>query len=206
MWGTHGKPEIPKPFHLEKGPCAVVRSPPKMGLTARPLKHMSEVPTPQDTGSTGSQEASAGELVRVNKESPLKGLPIAQRIEGLAATHSRSMGGDLSAILIAGSFAQLSADLQSTKQELTDIREQLRQSQTDLSKANMKCAVFEDRERKEPQHRHLKNFCIFAGTTILGIGIEVSRGGSDKIGYITCAIGILLLVFGWIPPRGRPTQ
>lgn len=108
---------------------------------------MSEVPIPQDSGSAGTQETLAGELVRVNKESPLKGLPIAQRIEGLAATHSRSMGGDLSASLIAGSFAQLSADLELTRKELTDTREQLRQSQADLSKANQMCAVFEDRER-----------------------------------------------------------
>lgn len=167
---------------------------------------MSDIPIPHDSGSTGNQEALTGELVRVNKDSPLKGLPIAQRIEGLAATHSRSMGGELSASLIAASFAQLSADLQSTKQELAETREQLRQSQLDLAKANQKCAVLEDREGRETQHRLLKNFCIFAGTTSIGIGIDLCKNDFDTIGYITGILGIMLLIFGWIPPRGRPTE
>lgn len=168
---------------------------------------MSEtLPIPQDSGSAGTQEALAGELVRVNKESPLKGLSVAQKIEGLAATHSRSMGGELSANLIAGSFAQLSADLQSAKQELTETREQLRQSQLDLSKASQKCAVFDDREKRETQHRLLRNFCIFAGTTFLGIAIDLCKNSFDTAGYVTGALGTLLLIFGWIHPKGRPTE
>ena len=162
---------------------------------------MEEVPIPQDTGSAGTQQPLAGELVQVNKESPLKGLPIAQKIEGLAATHSRSMGGEVAANLFAGCFAQLSHDLESTKQELTGIREQLKQSQADLSTASQKCAVFEDREKREPQHRLLKNFCIFTGTIFLGIGIDLFRNSFNTLGYITGGLGVLLLVFGWIHPR-----
>jgi hypothetical protein len=167
---------------------------------------MSEIPIPQDTGSAGTQESRAGELVALEKESPFKGLPIAQKIEGLAATNSRSMGGEVAANLLAGSFAQLSHDLQSTKQELTDIREELRHAQSDLSKANQKCAVFEDREGTDSQNRHLKNFCIFSGTTLLGMGIELYKNSFDKFGYITGGLGVLLLVFGWVPSRRRPKE
>lgn len=170
------------------------------------LEHMPEIPIPQDTGSAGTQEALAGDLVRVNKESPFKGLPITQKIEGLAATHSRSMGGEVAANLLAGSFAQLSHDLQSTRQELSDTREQLGQVQSDLFKASLKCAVLEDRAITDTRNRYLKNFCIFAGTTFLGIGIELYKNNFDKFGYITGVLGILLLVLGWIPPRGRPAE
>lgn len=167
---------------------------------------MSQIPIPQDTGSAGTQEALASELVRVDKESPFKGLPITQKIEGLAATHSRSMGGEVAANLLAGSFAQLSHDLQSTRQELTDTRGQLGRAQSDLSKASLKCAVLEDRATTDTHNRYLKNFCIFAGTTFLGIGIELYKSNFEKFGYIIFAIGALLLVLGWIPPRGRPAE
>jgi hypothetical protein len=167
---------------------------------------MSEIPIPQDTGSAGTQEALAGELVRVDKESPFKGLPITQKIEGLAATHSRSMGGEVAANLLAGSFTQLSHDLQSTRQELTDTRKQLGQAQSDLSQASLKCAVLEDRAITDTQNRYLKNFCIFAGTTFLGIGIELCKSSFDTFGYITGGIGALLLILGWLPPRGRPAE
>lgn len=167
---------------------------------------MSEIPIPQDTGSTGTQEPLLGGPARAEEESPLKGLPITQTVQGLAATHSRSMGGEVAANLIAGSFNQLSHDLQSTKQELSETRDQLRQANSDLSRANVKIATLEANTGADSRERHLKNFCIFAGTTFLGIGIELYKNNFDKFAYITGLLGTLLLLFGWIPSGGRPKE
>jgi hypothetical protein len=167
---------------------------------------MSEIPIPQDTGSTGSQEASVSELASIEKESPLSGLPITQKIEGLAATHSRSMGGELAANLLAGSFTQLSHDLQASRQELTNTRDQLRQATSDLSSARTRCAVLEALAKSDAKNRHLKNFCIFTGTVLLGIGIELSRNSFETSSYITGGLGALLLLFGWFTSNSRPVQ
>lgn len=159
---------------------------------------MSEIPTPSDSGSNGTQVAVGGGLIPAEKESPLKGLPIAQRVEGLAATHSRSMGGELAANLISGIYTQLSHDLQSSKQEIIDTRAQLSKAQSDLSDAKTRIAVLEERLRTDSRDRHLKNFCIFLGTTFIGLGIDLVKSDFNTLGTISAISGTVLLIFGWI--------
>lgn len=164
---------------------------------------MSEIPIPPDSGSAGTQASVSGELARIDRESPLKGLPITQKVEGLAATHSRSMGGEVAANLIAGSFSQLSHDLQTTRLELNECSSQLRQRTSDLSDSRIEVAVLRERLTTSSRDRHLKNFCIFAGTTLIGIGIEFYKSPSEKAGIISGIFGIGLLIFGWVSSNQR---
>lgn len=163
---------------------------------------MTKIPKPTDTGSAGTQQIGTGEIVPVDKESPFLRLPITQKVEGLAATHSRSMGGEVAANLIAGSFSQLSHDLQTTRQELNETRTELRQALGELSKSEAKAAVLEERANAAERDKHLKNLSITAGTALIGIGIELYRNNFDKFGYIVGGFGVLLVIFGWFSRKG----
>lgn len=167
---------------------------------------MTEIPKPTETGSSGTQQAGTSELVTIAEKSPLSGLPITQRVEGLAATHSRSMGGEVAANLIAGSFSQLSHDLQATRDELNNTRDELRQALNDLSNAKIRVAVLEERSSTAERDRHLKNLSITAGTALIGIGIELYRNNFDKFGVIVGGLGLLLFLLGWFAPKGGPEK
>jgi len=161
-----------------------------------------EIPKPTETGSAGTQQAGSGALVTAAEESPLSGLPITQRVEGLAASHPRSMGGEVAANLIAGSFSQLSHDLETTRNELSAVRGELKQALNDLSDTKTRAAVLEERATAADRERHLKNLSITAGTILIGIGIELYRNNFDKSGVIVGVLGMLLVVLGWITQKG----
>lgn len=161
-----------------------------------------EIPKPTDTGSAGTQQAGTGEIVAIAKESPFAGLPITQRVEGLAATHSRSMGGEVAANLIAGSFSQLSYDLHTTRQELGDVRQELKQTIGELSHAKTRAAVLEERANAAERDRHPRNISITVGMALIAIGIDLYRSNFDKFGYIIGGFGCLLVILGWVSRKG----
>ncbi len=163
---------------------------------------MNEIPKPTETGSAGTQQAGTSALVTVTEESPLSGLPITQRVEGLAASHPRSMGGEVAANLIAGSFSQLSHDLQTTRDELNSTRGELKQALTDLSDIRIRAAVLEERANAAERDKHLKNLSIATGTILIGIGIELYRNNFDKFGFIVGGLGLLLVILGWFTRKG----
>ncbi len=163
---------------------------------------MIEIPKPTDTGSAGTQLVGTGEIATGAKESPFLGLPIIQRLEGLATTHSRSMGGEVAANLLAGSFSQISHDLQTTRQELRETRIELKQTLEELSKTKTRAAVLEERVNAAERDKHLKYFSITAGTVLIGIGIELYRNNFDKSGYIAGGFGLLLVIFSWFSRMG----
>lgn len=158
---------------------------------------MSDIPKPPDTGSDGSQEISK-EMQATNFQSPMAGLPIARVVEGLAATRSKSMGGEIAAGLIAGSFTQISHELYETKQELKITRSTLEQKIENLSDYKQRAAVLEERVRSNSNSRHLRNLSIAVGTTLVGIAIEFLRNKMDNFSYITGALGFLLILLGWL--------
>lgn len=163
---------------------------------------MTEIPKPTDTGSAGTQQVGTGEIVTVAKESPFLGIPITQRVEGLVATHSRRMGGEVAANLLAGISSQLSHDLQTTRQELNEMRTELKQSLGELSDTKIRAAVLEERANAAERDKHLKNLSITAGTALIGIGIELYRNNFDKFGYIVGGFGVLLVILGWFSRKG----
>jgi hypothetical protein len=156
-----------------------------------------EIPKPEDTGSAGTQRATTEEVILDDKRSPLSGLPIAHTVEGLAATRSRSLGGEVAAGLIAGSFAQMSYDFQTIKQELYNTREEQKSILKELSEVKTENAVLKERLRVQPKGRLLRKLIITIGTVLIPIGIELYRNNFDKLGYIVGAFGVLLLLFGW---------
>ncbi|MFI5331209.1 MAG: hypothetical protein ACHQ2F_09295 [Desulfobaccales bacterium] len=155
-----------------------------------------EIPVPDETGSSGTQTVAVGEIVPVAEESPLKGLAIA-RLEGLYAARSRIFGSELTGSLILGFFNQYEYDIQTLKKELEKTREELRQATAELSEVKTKAAVLQERVNANKRERRLRNLSIGAGPVMIGIGIQFIRNNFDTYGYIIGVLGILLLFFGW---------
>ena len=162
---------------------------------------MTDVPQPQDTGSSGTQQAASPELSIVERGSPLHGLLITQTVEGLAATRSRSMGGEVAASLLAGSFSQLSFDLQATRNELKEVREDLSRKAEEFSDIKTKAAVLQERVTAHERDRHLRNLSIAVGTILIGVGIELFKNNFDKFGLIAGGMGVLLVFLGWFSKK-----
>ncbi|MCK9376384.1 MAG: hypothetical protein M0P73_09550 [Syntrophobacterales bacterium] len=156
-----------------------------------------EIPEPKETGSAGTQTTAASEIVPVEEESPIKGLPIAQRVEGLLAARPRILGSELAASLLVGTLHRDDYDIQTLKRELEKTREELRQTTEELSEVKTKAAVLQERVNAYKRERHLKNLSIGAGPVMIGIGIQFIRNNLDIYGYIIGILGILLLFFGW---------
>ena len=73
------------------------------------------IPVPDKSGGDGKQVAreSTADFQEAN---PLEGLPMAKAIDGLASSHSRSLGGEVTSALIAGATTQLALDYRELKE------------------------------------------------------------------------------------------
>lgn len=158
---------------------------------------MSDIPKPTDTGSAGTQQPGTITALVAEPSRPLEGLPIAQRLEGLAAARPRSMGGEIAASLVAGSFTQLSNDLNETRRDLQGTQQELRSSQDALAECQVKAAVLDEKVKANSRERHLRNLSIAIGTALIGFAIELTRHNLDAVGYVLGGVGVLLLLFGW---------
>ena len=164
---------------------------------------MPDIPQPDDTGSAGTQEIATQQEILPVSSSPLEGLPIAEAVAGLAATKSRSMGGELAARLIDGSFRQVSYDLRETQRELRETRQRLSGVQEELSKCKTKAAVLTERIRAHARGRHLRNLSVMVGTVLVGIGVELYRNDLVKSSLLIGILGVLLMLFGWLSTGGE---
>lgn len=163
---------------------------------------MTEIPKVDDAGSEGSQVASSVELLPPEKTNPFEQQPIEEAARGLAATNARSLGGEVGARFMAASVSHLSNDLQVTKRELSETREKLEVTRNELSKANVDVSVLREKISSISGVRHLKNISITAGTILFGIAIDFSRNEFNSMSVVLAGIGLLLVVMGWITPKG----
>lgn len=162
------------------------------------------VPDPPQTPSASGQEARQGDSDLVLAE-PLTELPIARTISGLASTHSRSMGGEFSAALIAGATSQIAHELSSVKAAQAQTQLKLETAQEKLSAANIENAVLRERIESDKGARHLRNFAIFAGTTLLAAAIQLGNINQKTYAVAAGVGGIVLVLLGWfiIPARRK---
>ncbi len=162
-----------------------------------------EVPEPEESGSDGTQRKAGASLNLV----PAKPLiaPMADAIAGLAASHSRTFGGEVASTLIAGATSQMAIELNEAKHELTRLREKLESVMNALSDEKVKTAVLATRIQEFHSTRHLKNIGIAVGTLLVGIGVQLSQGVPPNYGVATIIVGALLLVVGWVsaPKEGE---
>ena len=164
----------------------------------------SELPQPPITGSSGTQEpATAQEVVVLKADPPLAGLPLAETVQGLAATRARSFGGEIGAQLVAGSFTHISLELQSTKQELRDVQRELKKSNADLAGEQMKNATLQERLVGLSRSKHFGQAGVLIGTIVLGVGFDMVRGTQQMLGLGLSLLGVILILVSWFAsPKG----
>lgn len=160
---------------------------------------MTEIPEVKETGSSGTQEVKSGELVIPEKqESPFQ--HYADVVQGLAEDQPRSMGGRLSAGLLAASFVHLTNELSETKSELKSTRETLDSVRGDLAQSQTQEAVLEERVSNATRWRHVSNFLATAGTIFIVIGIGLVKQDIETLGWPAGFIGLILVFLGWFYP------
>ena len=155
------------------------------------------IPIPDKSGISGNQEAAySNQFLQETK--PLDGLYLAKTIEGLATTHARSLGGEVSSALIAGVTTQLAVDYKELKEQHNKLSNKPEIQRDDLEKTRTKNAVLRERIQSENRNKNLKNLCIAIGTALFGIGITLSQTSFDMYAFSAYGSGAILLIFGWI--------
>ena len=167
---------------------------------------MAEIPEIEETGSTGAQQPASKEITPAHPESPFSPGPMSEVVNGLASSRPRSMGGEVAANLLAGSFAQLSNELAETKADLRATHETLDATRTNLSECETREAVLQERVSTAIGGRHLRNVALVGGTALLGIGLELGRSKAETLSLLVGGIGLLLILMGWFRRTPEPKQ
>jgi len=163
---------------------------------------VTDIPEVVDTGSEGSQTASSVELLPIETKNPFEQQPIQEAARGLAMTHPRSLGGEVGARFMAASISHLSNELQETKRELAETRNKLETTRNELFKAKSDVAVLTEKISSMSGVRHLKNVSIAAGIILIGVAIDFSRNEFDSMSVVLAVIGLLMIIMGWVAPKG----
>ena len=142
------------------------------------------------------------EVTDLEVVTPFNGLPLAQAINGLASTNSRSMGGEVGAALLAGSFAQLSSDLIDARHIVSNKDTELQRVNTELSAKTTRVAVLEERLGSLSRNQRIKQIAVFAGTVLLSVAIDLWKSNNANIAVIIGLLGAVLLAFGGFSPAG----
>lgn len=168
-----------------------------VGLSERyQMVENQRIPIPDKSGGSGKQKA--GDLRSDFQEAnPLEGLHMARTISGLASTHSRSLGGEVTSALIAGATTQLACDYRELKERHVDLSDKFDSQRDELEKTRTQKAVLVERISSAGRNKHLRNLSITIGTSLIGTGIVLMRSGLDKYSYGAYGFGAVLLLLGW---------
>ncbi len=162
------------------------------------MADITSVPEVEDTGSSGDQQESSTELILPKQDTPFE--PITEAINGLAASNTRSMGGEATARLIAADFQHMTNTLRETKGDLKEAQRELSEKQTELSECRVDKAILNERVSSASSGRHLRNLSIAVGTFLLGIAIDHSQNGIETLPWFVGIVGFILVITGWFWP------
>ena len=154
------------------------------------------IPIPDTSGSTGDQTSNTG-TAQLIEARPLDGLHMARAMDGLAESHSKSLGGGVAAALLAATTNQMACDYQELKQKLRELSDKHEKQRDELDETKTANAVFKQIINSDRQNKHFRNFAIAMGTGLIGTGIFLSRSELDNYAYGAYGIGLILLIVGW---------
>lgn len=155
-----------------------------------------QIPTP-DTSGVSNKQIKATSDTELMPSKPLEGLSIAQTIVGLSVSHTKALGGAVPAALIAGAANQLARDNQDLKTSFEKLSTKYEKQSDELSEIKIENAVLKNTINNDKQNKHLRNFAITIGTSLIGTGIFLSRSQLDTYSYGAFGIGALLFLLGW---------
>jgi hypothetical protein len=167
---------------------------------------MNEPPIQVESGASGAQVAGPIDQLSIDATPPTHGLHIARVLEGLVVTHPRSFGGEVTANLLYASFAQLSHDLETTRNNLKIRDEQLQKLQDELACKKTTIAVLRERLGNIEFNQIIKQIATFTGTACLGLAADLYKNNLDHISYFIGGIGIILLLASLLTKRGEGNE
>ncbi|WP_141397434.1 hypothetical protein [Polaromonas sp. AER18D-145] len=152
------------------------------------------IPTPDQSGSTGTQLANKADLLT---EARPYGLHIAATIEGIASTNSKAFGGEIAAAFIASAARQMTQEHREIKLENRRLTDKLDTMRDELEATRTSNAVLLSQVASHGRTQHLRNFAIFLGTSLLNVAVALPK---DQFIYAvgSAAGGSLLLLLGWL--------
>lgn len=166
-----------------------------------------ESPEPAETGADGTQlpasETSQGNLIPHTAGDGQRDSIFPETISGLAVAKYRSMGGEAAAALIAGWSHEKANELSEIKFLLNSSRGECNQLIKDYGNERVKSAVLQERLNSESRTKHLRNFCIFSGTTLLGLAFALPNNSQTGYSVVLGLLGFALLLFGWFSSPKR---
>jgi hypothetical protein len=154
------------------------------------------IPQPDTSGVEGTQIKESNTIQFVETK-PFEGLQMAKTIEGLANSHARSLGGEVTSALIAGATAQLANDYQELKIKYHQLNDKYEKQRDILEEIRIKKAVLTEKISSDGRNKHLRNLSITIGTSLFGTGVFLSRTELDLYAYGAYGFGLLLLLLGW---------
>lgn len=165
---------------------------------SRMVQNDNQIPVPDDSGSSGEQEpASSG--AEVIPAQPQQGLPLADAVEGLASSRSRSLG-EVGSVMIAAATRHIADENQELKTDKKNLQEQLANQRNELESARTRIAVLVERLDAVKGNKHVRNLAITVGTALASAGVMLSRDGINNYSVGMIVAGSLLLLVSWFAP------
>jgi len=160
------------------------------------MPEIEDIPIPKDSGSSGLQKESSKKQTLV-KAQPFSSNEVVNALEGIAASNTRSLGGEVGSALLAASMKQLAQDNHRLRQENTKLDEKNQHQQQELETARTRAAVLQERLIGYGKNKHLRNFGIAVGIGLLGIGINLGRQEWGFLAVTSLVAGALLTLLSW---------
>lgn len=157
------------------------------------------VPTPlpnEDIQQQSQDQDGSKDLVK-SAELVEKNSPFERAVSGLAADHSRNLGGEVGARLLAAMTSHLATDNSEKKREVTELRKKVDELQIEKSKFAEENSKLKERLRSYKASNNIKTFAVFLGPTLFGFGIRFSQAGQASSAIIFCLLGAVSILFGW---------
>lgn len=162
------------------------------------MNETEKIPELEDSGSDGSQIEAVSDITLV-EPTPL----LAKTIEGLSSNNTRALGGEVASAFMRVATQQIEASLREAKAQVGTLQKENKELQNNTTTLMVNSSRLEERISAFRAIRHLRNFGIVVGTTLLAIGIQLFQIQKNTYGSISIIIGVLLLVLSWFTaPKG----
>lgn len=173
------------------------------GLTAERLhrrnnSRMTDVPTPVESGSAGTQQAAPKGQPLPAVAGVLPQYAMTTAVQGIASDRSHSLGGANSAALISGYATMMHAELQATKEELLEVRGELKDTRQLLADERTRVEVLRSRRRSGGQIEKFQLLGVTVGGFLFTTAIEVAQSGAVKLGWGIGAAASILILVSWV--------
>lgn len=165
---------------------------------------MNEIPPVEPSGADGSQTIGVA-LTPVPIVPPMQVISIPlhsnvpEAIEGLVVTHSRNLGGDVSARLIAASMRDTSNQLAAANEAIEKKDSELSELRNNVSDLRVDKAKLEASIQAIIGNNRIKQACTFIGTALLGVAVDLYKDDLTNAAYVIGFLGVAALIFVILP-------